>query len=213
MPLIDLTREIIPEMPVLPGTEPPRIDTVRFLAQDGYAESRFTFYTHIGTHVDAPAHLIKGGRPLHTYPIEQFIGQALVLDCSSLPDLEIPLTHVRQAVEPLPAAISFLLIRTGWSRHWGSEQYFQPFTVLSAEAAKWLAAFPLKGVGVDAFSVDSLDSTTLPIHHAFLNRDILILENLANLEALPDSPFELTVLPLKARFPDGAPVRAVARVR
>lgn len=35
---------------------------------------------HAGTHVDAPSHMVKGGKDIHDLPIEMFIGPAVVAD-------------------------------------------------------------------------------------------------------------------------------------
>jgi len=48
-----------------------------------------------------------------------------------------------------------------------------------------------------------------PIHPLLLENQILIIENLANLDALP-SFFVFLALPLKIRGGSGSPIRAVA---
>src|SRR5579863_7586182 len=35
---------------------------------------------HAGSHVDAPEHMVKGGKQLHQLPLELFIGDAIIAD-------------------------------------------------------------------------------------------------------------------------------------
>ena len=61
---IDLTHSIHEHMPVYPGTEQPRIITGCSIEKDGFLEKKLTFYSHTGTHMDAPAHMLKDGKCL-----------------------------------------------------------------------------------------------------------------------------------------------------
>jgi kynurenine formamidase len=84
------------------------------------------------------------------------------------------------------------------------------------DASRWLAGFNLKGIGFDAFSVDHIGSAAkvtpenLPYHYIFLEKEILLIENLTNLDKLPDHPFTFQCLPLYLEKVDGSPIRAVA---
>ena len=64
MTVIDLTRAIREGMPVSPGTEQPRLTTACTVSQCGYRETLLHMYSHTGTHMDAPAHMIDGALPL-----------------------------------------------------------------------------------------------------------------------------------------------------
>jgi kynurenine formamidase len=209
MNIIDLSHPITPTMPVYPGTQPPLIQTRSSLEDAGFMEKRLSLSSHVGTHVDAPAHLLKGGKTLDMLPLEQFFGRALNVDVSGLgqpflgiQDLEPYLEAIRQA--------EFILLQTGWSRHWGSSSYYAGYPVLSREAAEWLSGFGLKGFGMDTMSVDSMDSEDLPVHRSFLQKETILIENLTSLAAAPGSLFLFSCFPLKLEEADGSPVRAVA---
>ena len=103
----------------------------------------------------------------------------------------------------------FLLIHTGWSQYWGSEEYFRKFPVLNVDAARYLTSFPLKGIGSDTISFDPVDSGDLPVHHILLSKGLILIENLVNLKSLPKHNFAFSCFPLKIRNGDGSPVRAV----
>lgn len=214
--VVDLTHVISSDMPVYPGTEPPRIETPSTVEKDGYYERKLTFFSHIGTHLDAPAHLLAHAPTLDMMPIAKFAGPGAVIDLTALVLSEGNQTNGSQIkvshLEPhqhLFKANDFILLRTGWDRYWGQESYFGGYPVLSVEAALWIRSFGLKGIGVDMISVDRTDTIDLVIHKILLERSILI-ENLTGLDQLPPSGFTFCCFPLKLRKADGSPVRAVA---
>ena len=84
MRVIDLTHTIREKMPVYPGTEPPVLAPANSYERDGFKETKLTFFSHTGTHMDPPAHLFPGRTTLDQFPPEQFIGRALVIDCRDL---------------------------------------------------------------------------------------------------------------------------------
>jgi kynurenine formamidase len=196
-------------MPAYPGTESPAILSTSTLEKDGFAEKIIRLPSHTGTHIDAPAHLIKGGAALDSYPLENFRGIGRCVDLSDLPNQEIGLTDLAH-LSNLLVSTDFLLLNTGWGQRWGSKAYFEQHPVLSMEAAKWLTGFSLKAVGLDCSSADRFDSASFPIHKYLLGKGILIIENMARLDHLPAGDFRFTCLPLKLAQADGAPVRAMA---
>jgi arylformamidase len=205
----DLSHTLAPGMPYFPGTEPPVFARPFTVASHGFAEQRVTLLTHCGTHMDAPAHLIASGATLEQLGLPYFIGPAAVLDLTRSPGPLVGVDELRP-FRSLFSGKDFVLLRTDWSARWGNDDYFRAFPVLSEAAALWLADFHFKGIGVDAVSFDRTDSTALPVHRAFLSRNIVLIENLTNLENLPAGEFLFCCLPLKLAEGDGAPVRAVA---
>ena len=55
MKAIDLTHIITEDMPVYPGTEPPKLTPANSYERDGFKETLLSLYTHTGTHIDPPA--------------------------------------------------------------------------------------------------------------------------------------------------------------
>ena len=84
MRVLDLTHTIAENMPVYPGTETPIFAGANTYEKDGFKETKLTMYTHTGTHMDPPAHLFAGRTTLDAFPASQFIGKALVIECSDL---------------------------------------------------------------------------------------------------------------------------------
>ena len=209
MRFIDLSHPIRENMPLYPGTPPVRIGQLRRIETDGYREKQITFTTHTGTHVDAPAHILKNGKTLDQLPLSKFYGKGIVLDVRAFKGQLIPAEFL-QAQNSWQSA-EFVLFFTGFSAHWGRDAYFKDFPVLSLAAADLLInKEKLKGVGFDAISPDTMVSTDLPVHHKFLSAEKLIVENLNNLSLLLDKEFDLNLFPLPVPDADGLPVRAVA---
>lgn len=77
---LDLTYYLDENMPVYPGTEGPIIKEICTMEAHGFREKLLTIYSHTGTHMDAPAHMLDKGKFLDEFHIDQFIGRALVLE-------------------------------------------------------------------------------------------------------------------------------------
>ena len=209
MKILDLSHNISPDMPVYPGTEPPVISNEYGIEDDGFYERKITLYSHTGTHMDAPAHIIQGSETLDEFTTESFFGKAFVLELTQLKKQLIDVADLKSHQDTLKN-LEFLLLHTGWSRFWGTKKYFKDYPVLSGEAAQWLKTFHLKGIGLDTISADRADSKDFPIHKVFLKNHTLIIENLTNLDTIPSKTFLFSCFPLKFANADGSPVRAVA---
>jgi kynurenine formamidase len=209
MKVTDLTYMIHADMPAFPGTEPPLFKSGSTLEKEGFIETILTFYSHTGTHIDAPSHILDNDVSLDNLAIDHFIGKATVLDFSTPTRKIITLKEV-QAYQDIIKQVEFIILKTGWSKFWGISEYYQDFPALDKKAAAWLADYELKGIGIDAISIDKIEDVHFPVHRIFMKKNTLIMENIANLDALQQQIFTLCVFPLKYKNSDGSPVRAVA---
>ncbi|WFD12042.1 cyclase family protein [Tepidibacter hydrothermalis] len=207
MNIIDLTHLIYPNMPVFPGTDTPVLEKANTIEKDGFCEMKMTMYSHTGTHIDAPAHMLKDGVTLDKLDVNNFIGTAIILEFKD--KKHIKLKDILPYKDKI-AKSDFVIIKTGWSKFWGKKEYFEEFPSINIDVANWLVNFNLKGIGVDAISIDDMKSTSFEVHKTLMKNNLIIIENLTNLEKIEDTFFTLTVLPLKTLNADGAPVRAIA---
>jgi len=217
MTLSDLTHPVADGMPVYPDTTPVEIEQTLSVGEDGARAHVLTLQTHAGTHVDAPCHMREGAPCLDALDVGDFRFDAVRVDCTEHGARD-PIT-----VDDLPdagvaAEAELLAFATGWDDHWGTDRY-RDHPYLSADAAAWCAERDC-AVGVDGFSPDPTPSADpdrerdaepdgYGAHDALFAEDQCIVENLANLTALPDS-FVLHAYPLPIAGGDGCPVRAVA---
>lgn len=205
---IDLTQTIDAGMPVFPGTDPVQIAQKFTLAKDGFAELVIRMVSHTGTHIDAPRHLITRGKSLDDYPVSFFIGTAMILNLGPHDISDETLALKEQELQQ----VDFLLLRTLWAKKWGSPDYFEEMPSPSLDTIKKLCSHKLRGIGIDAASIDPVRSISLDNHQNILGRNMIIIENLTNLHRLPDQLFRLIALPLKVNDSDGFSARVVAEI-
>lgn len=161
--------------------------------------------------MDAPAHLFPDGTTLDLFPAEQFIGRALVIDCTDLKEGQrIGMDRI-EAVRQDADQADFLLFHMGWDTRWGKDSYFGDYPCISDEIVDYLISSRKKGVGLDVIGIDPIVDENLTIHKKlFSAAEIVVIENLTRLEQCGSQLFTFFAFPLKFVNADGAPVRAVA---
>lgn len=208
MKILDFTHTISEEMPVYPGTEPPKLQEANTYKKDGFKESLMTMYSHTGTHMDPPAHLYAHRTTLDKMPVSQFVGKALVVDCTDLKDGER--INMERINSMLADKADFLLFYMGWDKRWGTDAYFGDYPYISEEVAQYLIGSKKKGRGLDVIGVDPIADENLTIHKKlFQDAEIVVIENLSNLGKAGDGLFLFCALPIKYKNSDGAPIRAI----
>lgn len=207
MRVIDLSHIIKTNMTTYTKDEKPEIYNIATIEKDGFNEKSLNIYTHTGTHIDAPSHMINKGKTIDEFNINEFIGIAIIIDISSIK--EVTLKEIMKYEDKI-INCDFLILKTGYDKYWGTKEYFNNYPSLTEEAAKWICDFNLKGIGIDAISIDKFDSIDFEIHNIILSRGKLIIENLTNLDIINREEFTLVATPLKIEDGDGSPVRAIA---
>jgi len=208
--IYDLSHPLNNESPVFPGSSSPVFKSISKIEEKGYRETKLEFQSHLGTHIDAPAHMLKEGKMLDQMDISSFNGEALVIEVDEkIPVIEKEIVSVFQ--NDLEE-VDFVLFKTGWSKFWGNEKYFGAFPTLSSEALDFLLQFNLKGLGFDNISADPIDSTDYKNHYAIFGKGIIIIENLVFPESLKEKKGEFSCFPIPYEKADGSPVRAVLTI-
>lgn len=207
MNIIDLSHIINNDITVFNEAEKPEITTSSTHEKDGYAQKKLCMYSHNSTHVDAPFHIIPGAPTLDKLSPDIFYGKAVVADCRNV-GKEIEIRDLEKYTNKLKQA-DFIILYTGWYKKWNTPLYKSDFPVLAEDAARWLLQFSLKGIGLDTISIDPVKSINLPVHNIILGNNMIIVENLTNLESLPEEGFIFSCFPLKIENADGSPTRAV----
>lgn len=211
MKVIDLTYTIKEEMTVFPGTEMPKLINTSNYEKDGFRETSISIYSHIGTHMDPPAHIYPDRTTLDEFPASQFVGKGLVIDCRDLNEgeditLDCILKYGKKAEE-----VDFLLFNTGWDKYWGTDKYFGDYPCVNDNVLDYVVNGNYKGIGFDTIGIDPVLDKNLSRHKKlFKDKDIVNIENLKNLELCGEEIFKFSCCPLKIENSDGAPVRAIA---
>lgn len=204
---IDLTHMIDEGMPVYPGTEEPVLDRTYNIEDYGFRETRLKMFSHTGTHIDAPSHMLKDGKMLESYDVNYFIGKAYILDIRS----HVPCLEEIKSLSSKLEDVNYVIIRTGWSEKWGSNDYYNDFPILDVSSTKALLDLGIRGFGIDAISVDKVGSEDFENHMEIFNRQGIIIENLKNLDKIESEFFELIAMPLKLKNSDGISARVLGR--
>ena len=210
MKIYDLSHKLNNLTPVYPGNNPPEFTQIADFKSHGYRETQFRFHSHLGTHIDAPSHMIEDGKSLDQLPAEHFCGNAFIIKTPINRNIDFELL---KRFETEISESDFVLFQTGWSQYWNTPEYFGKFPVLTKDAVEFLLQFNLKGIGFDHISADPIDSTDFPNHYSILGKNLIIIENLVFPDGFTESNGEFSCFPLPYENADGSPVRAVLKCK
>ncbi|HEY0377256.1 MAG TPA: cyclase family protein [Pyrinomonadaceae bacterium] len=195
-----------------------------------YAANKFSTAEHGGTHIDAPVHFAKGHHTVDEIPLEQLVGEAVVVDVTKQSeasrDYQVRTEDFLQwekANGPIPKG-AIVILRTGYSKYWPDRKRYMGtdergadavpklhFPGLHPEAARWLTSNrSIKAIGLDTPSIDYGQSTLFESHRALFDQNVPAFENLTNLDQLPAKNFTVVALPMKIKGGSGGPLRAIA---
>jgi arylformamidase len=192
---------------------------------DLFESSTMALPCHAFTHVDAPKHFLPGMPSIDEMPVDQWVGDAAVVDLTHLganaavtaAELERHAGHV--------GAGDIALLRTDWPRRMSvdDERFWRDAPWTARSACEWLVARRVKAVGYDyppdysirtmifepGTKVTAEDCTT---HHVFFPKGVTVIEYLTNLHEIGAARCRFVALPLRLAEADGSPVRAIALV-
>ena len=198
-----------------------------------YSSNAFAAPEHGGTHLDAPVHFAEGGQTVDQVPLENLMGEAVVIDVSAKAlkqrDYLISVADIEQWEKEngrIPDN-AIVLFRTGYGRFYpDAQKYFGTaekgaaaiphlhFPGIDPGAAEWLAGQrKIKAVGLDTPSIDYGQSKDFRTHRILLGRNIPAFENVANLDQLPAKGAYVVALPVKIENGSGGPLRIIAWVK
>ncbi|KAI0740671.1 putative cyclase [Earliella scabrosa] len=216
---VDLSHVLDSHTQIYPGDPAFSCCPVQTIPADGMNLQSISMSSHTGTHIDAPYHFFDAGLTVEQIPLNTFIGNVAVVDVVgkgakskiSWADMSSHAETIRR--KALLEHGVFVFLRTGWSKHWGSDEYYHhPY--LEPDAAKKLLELGVKVIGVDTLSPDEtrLDGSTpdFGVHEVVLGAGAILAENLTNLEAIQTGDWLVHLVPLKLAGSDGSPVRAYA---
>jgi kynurenine formamidase len=208
MKIVDLTHSLGDDTPMLPGMATPSFVDIARWETDGYRMSEYRFVNHTGTHIDAPSHISGDGDTLDEIGLERLVCDAVTIDVSarepgplSRADLEPHLDRIRSG--------DFVFLHSGNAQRYGTEAYWTGWSYPDAEASRALVERGISGIGFDGPSADPVDTTDYHLHRIWLEAGRLIIENLTNLDQLPER-VPVVIAPMKVRSANGAPARVLA---
>lgn len=225
--VLDLTHALSADMVYWPNPSgnPFRHDTLRAHPNGQPAMAAYQTPEHHGTHLDAPVHGGEGQPSVDELEPHDLFGPAVVIDvtqqATSDPDYLLSLGDVAEweAEHGRIPDGAIVLLSTGWSRKWDDHDAYRNqddtgtmhFPGYSPEVAAFLVRDrAIRGIGIDALSVDHGPSSDFPVHRIVNGSGKFHLENVANVHELPPTGTHLIVAPIKIAGGSGGQVRLFA---
>lgn len=201
----------MPKIPVLPDMEIESITSIAAGAPMNISCVRLAL--HVGTHIDAPVHIVPDGDSIDQIPVQRFLGFATISSVRRKPGELIEVPDVL-AGGPEPEPGDTLFINTGWATKFRSAEYTD-HPSLSPEVAEWAVERQISMVGVDMSTPDlpvvrRNEGFDFKVHRTLLGAGVLIAENLCNLEVLAGQRVKFLALPLSIVGADAGPARVLA---
>jgi len=230
--LVDLTYPLSPDSIYWPTGSAFEHEQLDWGTSEGgywYASAAFSSPEHLGTHLDAPIHFGENRWTSTDIPLERLFARGIVIDITDKANTDADATLAPEDIEAwerrngaIPAG-SMVIVRSGWASRWpdwnayyGSETPEDVATLhfpgVSPEAARALLDRGIFGVGIDTASIDPGISSTFEAHQVLAAANIFNLENLTNVNGLPETGFGVIALPMKIEGGTGGPTRVVAVV-
>jgi kynurenine formamidase len=223
--LLDLTHRMHEDMPVWPGGVPFKMTRMTDYA-DGYRSHRFEMGENTGTHVDAPGHFAEGKRAIDEIPVDELVVPLVVINLREQvdknPDYQLSGSDVVdwEANNGVVPVGSVVVVNTGWHKRFEDpEKYVNQdaqgvmhFPGVGAEAANLFVERDVVGVGIDTLSIDAGASKDFAAHKILLAANKYQIENLANLDELPETGATIIVGVLPVSEGTQAQARILAMV-
>jgi kynurenine formamidase len=225
---VDLTHAFGPGIPHWKGFGDEQVKTLYTYGSAGFQVDQFTHVGQWGTHVDPPAHFVKGLRTVDEIRPDEMLLRLVVLDVhakvAANPDYVVTLDDVRDW-ERRHGAVpegAFVALRTDWSKRWPDQAAMQNVD------AKGVAHYPgwskevlqyvyetrhITASGHETTDTDpglatSKDSYALELY--ILSTNHYQIELLANLDQVPEAGALVMVSFPKPLHGTGFPARVIA---
>lgn len=228
--VVDLTHALSEKNPNYEGTRKSPFEARQLgrIDKEGWYSRHVSLPEHFGTHLDAPAHFGHDRWTVDEIPPERLVRDLVILDvrgkCQKNPDYQITVDDIAEWEKKhghIPAG-AVVVANTGWAKCWNDMRKYR-----GADEGQWIMHFPgfhietveflvqarqITGIGIDTMGVDYGASETYPVHKYTAAHSVYHVENVANLDQVPEAGAVIIVAPMKLERGSGAPVRLLALV-
>jgi len=209
--VIDLSLRIEP-----PGPEGRPFQVERDRWPDESFLYRITTHTHVGTHIESPAHFFEGGRRLEDFPLNRFYGPAVLFEFAGIDGEPVTGAAFQADIGPLMRENRIVVCRNShpdWRRVAREQPERLPY--LSPDGAQWLADHKANLLVIHDFTGIQISDCkeTSQRNHAILlasGVEVLPLEFATGLEQITKKEFFFMALPIRFAGVDSMWARAVA---
>lgn len=212
MRFIEVSHRVVPGMKTYPGLPAPEVDVIvdyassreRYGGKAEFLIASLHLCGNTGTYVDSPHHRYPTGVDLADLPLERV---------AHVPAVVVDATSAGRSIGPevfrgLELASRAVLVRTDFSRHWGTDAYFADHPFLTAHSVDVLVRAGPAFVGIDSLNIDDTADLSRPAHTRLLAAGVPICEHMTNLAAVPATGARLHAVPIAWVGGATFPVRA-----
>jgi kynurenine formamidase len=217
--IVDLTHTLSPDIPCWDGDQcfglKTPVDYKDCTVPNLFRVQRFEMRAGAGTHIDAPAHCIPGGKTVEMLKLENLIIDCVVINVDAKNESYVAGVETIIQFEKANGKIqpnTFVIFCTGWDKYWESPEKYRnnlSFPSVSEDVAKLLIERDIAGLGIDTLSADAR-SEDFPVHRVILGAGKYLIENIANAEVLPSTGAKIMIMPLKIKDATESPIRLAA---
>jgi len=203
--VIDLSYEVVP-----PGSDDrPFVIQRGFLADMAYKYDVTKTHSHVGTHVEMPAHFFDGGKEVTDFPLSTFFGRTVLLEIDEVgQDPSITSEFTSKAIGNIIKEGDIVICRNNDKE---SLKGSKPKPYLTPDVARWFKAHKIKLLGIDNNVGLSKDIPSgRELHDILMGVNVPIIEWLDNLDQIKNSVFFLMALPFKVKTMDSSWARVIA---
>lgn len=197
--LIDITQTTKLGRVYRAGSEPLKVEAVRRYSKSGseYTTNNFSCDTHnMGTHID-----VMGADVI--IETERLISTGVKFDVSHISDRKIVLEDLDVSI--VKEGI-FVFFQTNWDKHFEDEEKYNNHPEVSMEVIEYLVSEKVNMIGIDTLGLGvgrnhGVIDVYLGKHKSYA------IENLTNLDKIPNKDFKVYCLPMKIEGLDALPAR------
>lgn len=197
--LIDITQTTKIGRVYRKGSEPLKVEKVKRASGSGkeYITTNFSCDVHnMGTHID----VISEENILET---ERLIADGIKFDVSHITDRVITLKDLELS---LVKEGVFVFFQTNWDKYFEDEEKYNNYPEISMEVMEYLVSKKVNMIGIDTLGLGK--SRNHGLIDVFLGENkIYAIENLANLDKIPEKDFKVYCMPMKIEGLDAFPAR------
>lgn len=217
--IVNLSHTLTPNSPTWSGkeafTETRLYDYQSCTTATKFRVQNFCLDGGTGTHIDAPAHCIPGGRTVDLLEMNELIAPCFVIDATQYATANglINVTAVQDFEKKHTAQFQNCIVffMTNWSTRWQNPEEYRnnlEYPALCAKTAAYLIERKVLGIGIDTLGPDR-PGDRFPVHEIVLGANRYLIENITNLDQLPPTGATVIVMPLSIAGATEAPTQII----
>ena len=225
---VDLTHAFAPGIPRWPGFDDAQFNTVYDYDKDGFYAQEFVHVGQYGTHMDPPAHFVKGLRFIDQIELKEMAAPLVVINVADKvaanPDYELTVEDIKAweaKYGPVPEG-AFVAMRSDWSKRFGNvDEFFNKdengqahYPGWTLDALKYL--YEERKIGASGHEPPDTDAAAMQPTQGFaaeayvLSQDRYQIELMNNLDKVPEAGAIIFATVPKPKDGSGFPARVFA---